>query len=74
MKFLITYTTSWGYHEIKEINTLEELIDFQKEKNENIILEETDKWDIDEYNRKHEDKIKKEDIAGTLEIYDGYRE
>jgi hypothetical protein len=48
MKFKITRSSDWNYKEEKEINTLEELIEFNKEKG-NLILKEDEIEIYDDY-------------------------
>ena len=53
MKFVVTKSSDWDYKEEVEINTLEEMKDFQLQAQHSLIV------------NFH---------AGTIEIYDGYRE
>ena len=53
MKFVVTKSSDWDYNEEVEINTLEEMKDFQLQAQYSLIVNF---------------------YAGTIEIYDGYRE
>lgn len=68
MEFLITRTTDKTVKYVKEINTLEELLDFvHKTRVAQVVLSETDP--IDGFTNK---KIKTPKYH--IEIYDGFRE
>ena len=53
MKFVVTKSSDWDYREEVEINTLEEMKDFQIQAQHSLIVSF---------------------YAGTIEIYDDYRE
>ena len=53
MKFVVTKSSDWDYKEEVEINTLEEMKDFQIQTQHSLIVSF---------------------YAGTIEIYDSYRE
>ena len=53
MKFVVTKSSDWDYKDEVEINTLEEMKDFQIQAQHSLIVSF---------------------YAGTIEIYDGYRE
>ena len=53
MKFVVTKSSDWDYNEEVEINTLEEMKDFQIQAQDSLIVSF---------------------YAGTIEIYDDYKE
>lgn len=68
MKAMITkVSTGWKLDEVKDFNTLQELINFQKEVSQPIIIDNHNEWFDKEYGIK-------ENIDFDIEIYDDYRE
>ena len=63
MKVLIKKASSWGYREVKEINTLEELLKIY-----HSLIIYTDKSTINIYKRENEK------IDCVVKIYDDYVE
>ena len=61
MKFVVTKSSDWGYEDEVEINTLEELKEFQSKSNNSSLIINFCATVDDKYD-------------GEIEIYDGYRE
>ena len=70
MKFKIEKASDWGYEDYKEINTLEELLEFTKtcHKGQSVILE----WHDESERTKHSPENK--ELIPVITIYDDYVE